>query len=364
MKAELLSLGLPTSGLKAELAARLTEAIAANPALETELDAAAPEDEQALQRVHVHWGGTSWSDKTEQATREPNLEDAISALGNLDGVNQARAKALSKVEPWREATLSYVLWKIYKFDPIRDCIPDLMHQLLVLIKQQTHATVDLFEAHNQHVWLNRVLKNFRADLPSWVSRGRRIPWHMTHKVLKAWTAEECLVWVRIVWQHVFLELKLSRAEDVDEATLKEINAFQQMWELIGDLYSALNHTNGMQGEPERVVEIAVSLVHFIDAGSIGGVDIFNNAFMTYTVHQLLHLVQYTLWWGNLWEHWCFVYERTAGLYTRLLRGWNHRNEAGACAWLQDRVHLKSVTEFHLQTNPVLHRELAGAYGLH
>lgn len=64
MKAELLSLGLPTSGLKAELAARLTEAIAANPALETELDAAAPEDEQALQRVHVHWGGTSWSDKT------------------------------------------------------------------------------------------------------------------------------------------------------------------------------------------------------------------------------------------------------------------------------------------------------------
>ena len=158
------------------------------------------------------------------------------------------------------------MYLMYKFDVIRDCIPDLMHQWNVVIKDFAYPTVDLFRAHNKHVWLDQKLKNLRSDLPTWVTRGRRIPWHMTYGVLSAWTAEECLVWVRIIWQVLFLEVKLSLQEEEDSAqkksALQEIDFVQQLWELVNALYSAINHVDGMQGNPETVVELAVALVSY------------------------------------------------------------------------------------------------------
>lgn len=38
--------------------------------------------------------------------------------------------------------------------------------------------------------------------------------------------------------------------------------FQQLWELVDALYSAINHVDGMQGNPETVVELAVALVSY------------------------------------------------------------------------------------------------------
>ena len=57
--------------------------------------------------------------------------------------------------------------------------------------------------------------------------------------------------------------------------------------------------------------------------SDGMVQFFGDGYVGYTSHLLTHVFQYTKWWGNLWEHMCFRYERKAGELSKKLKNWNH-----------------------------------------
>jgi len=238
-------------------------------------------------------------------------------------------------------------------------VPDWMHEIMVLCKQFMHATYDML----LHVLSKRpkgvpkfcytqLLLMFRKDIPTAYSRSRRIPWGMSHTDLKSWTAEECLVWLRLCWRHFFQELReyvRSWPESVLQAELLiEIGMFQTLWTHISGFYARLSHLNGMQGSPSNALDLAVDLVDFVANTKLGGRPFFSDGYCTYTFHVILHIVQFVLWWGNMPEHWCFLYERCAEVFTRLLRGYNHGANAGASGWLMDRTHLKLVCTLDLE----------------
>jgi hypothetical protein len=230
--------------------------------------------------VHVHWGGFTRDQLFAQATHEPDLDAAILACRAQLGVTQARAKVLASASGFQAASLGLMLHDVSGFDVIRDVIPDWMHEILVLVKQFMHGTYDLL-AHvldcapkgTTKFCYTHLLLMFRKDIPSPYSRARRIPWGMNHKQLKSWTAEECLVWLRLGWSFFFTELlAFVRGWPVSQLRaemLSEIGMFQTLWEHMTVLYAAMSHLNGMQGQPADVVELAVNLVDFVANGKLG-----------------------------------------------------------------------------------------------
>ena len=61
----------------------------------------------------------------------------------------------------------------------------------------------------------------------------------------------------------------------------------------------------------------------------GAKQFFADGYCGYTAHLLTHVFQYITWWGNLWEHMCFRYERKAGELTKKLVHWNHLGSLSA-----------------------------------
>ena len=61
----------------------------------------------------------------------------------------------------------------------------------------------------------------------------------------------------------------------------------------------------------------------------GAIQFFGDGYIGYTTHLLTHVYQYIKWWGNLWEHMCFRYERKAGELTKKLCHWNHQGSLSA-----------------------------------
>ena len=51
---------------------------------------------------------------------------------------------------------------------------------------------------------------------------------------------------------------------------------------------------------------------------------FAEGYISHTLHLMIHKGQCLEWWGNDWENWCFIFERTAGKYTKLLKHFNHK----------------------------------------
>jgi hypothetical protein len=285
----------------------------------------------------------------------------VTASRAQQGVSQAKGKKQATTSGFQSATIGLLLHDISGFDVIRDCIPDWMHEVMVLTKQFMHVTYDMLlymleKVQKQHVsgkkfdYANLLLM-FRRDIPSPYSRSRRIPWGLSHSQLKSWTAEECLVWIRVTWPHFFQELRAYVRSSVPslhkQDLLDELAMFQTLWQHMSDVYASLSHLDGMQGSPAAVREQCVNLVDFVANSTLKGRPFLGDAYCTYTLHVMLHLVQYVLWWGNLPEHWCFLYERCAGVFTRLLRGYNHSSDKGASSWLMDRTHIKLVSSLKL-----------------
>jgi hypothetical protein len=47
---------------------------------------------------------------------------------------------------------------------------------------------------------------------------------------------------------------------------------------------------------------------------------FAPGYITLCTHTLIHYGQYIEAWGNVWEWWCFEFERMAGVYTHIVSG--------------------------------------------
>lgn len=76
-------------------------------------------------------------------------------------------------------------------------------------------------------------------------------------------------------------------------------------------------------------------------GALKQVRLFSVSYMTYSAHQMQHMGRQVQQWGNIWEVWCFVFERLAGVYTRIIRGWNHSGDLGAFVF--SRLSLAAVS---------------------
>ena len=49
---------------------------------------------------------------------------------------------------------------------------------------------------------------------------------------------------------------------------------------------------------------------------------FGHGYATFNVHNTEHVGEQVAKWGNVWESWQFVIERTAGVFTNNVQGHN------------------------------------------
>ena len=278
---------------------------------------------------------------------EPDLLTIAKCATTPQKKTLAERKKCGTKTGWREATLALALYDLYGFDLARDVVPDLMHAAGNVIRDLARATVDMLQRCNLHVWCDVILKDFKRDLPPAFCQGRRIPWDLSHTAITSWSAEECLIWVRFVWRLLFAELRLSHTS-TGAVVPPLLDAVQHLWELLESALLPLLDQRGL--DPQKIGEVRegfVMLLHGMQETRLNGEPVLSLMYMTQTFHSLLHLPSFVEWWGNLTEHWCFVFERMAGLMTTTLRGYNHRGRhTGVGAWLSNRMMLSAVSRQH------------------
>jgi len=73
----------------------------------------------------------------------------------------------------------------------------------ILVKDLAHGLVNVLSVYNKHLWLPVVLKQYRSDMPAYITHGRRFPRDLSHALISMWSAEETLIFIRHQWRHVF-----------------------------------------------------------------------------------------------------------------------------------------------------------------
>ena len=139
----------------------------------------------------------------EQCGHHSAAADIDAAIKQLKGKSRTARKRLTESTGWGRWSVAEMLYEEYGFDYVADCIPDMMHCLMGLIKDLSRATVTMFEKHNDELWLDSILHKFKAMMPSVFVRGRRFPYGMSHAAIKSWSAEECLLFLRVTWRMLF-----------------------------------------------------------------------------------------------------------------------------------------------------------------
>ena len=164
---------------------------------------------------------------------------------------------------------------------------------------------------------------------------RRFPRHLTHGDLTSWSAEEMLIWIRLEWRHIFNVAQSMQMDEHEDALLSQVH---KAWVLLEDFVLSVLDRRGLQCTTAELGEKAVVYIHHLKTAQVHwpqgkgrayeDVFVVSHAYITITVHMLLHLGTFTQAWGNLWETWCFVFERMAGVYTHICVGWNFSNALG------------------------------------
>ena len=250
--------------------------------------------------------------------------------------NKTQREKAQKSIGWREET---VVWDLPGFDPTLDTIDDAMHMFASIIRDFAHGTIDavLLVPALKDFDFTACLRTFRMNLPSTLKQGRRFPRSFAHAGLSSWSAEECLVWLRLEWRHVFnclAEHSLVHMGKVPSI----VQAVGVLWEKLEVLVLALLDRRGVQCELDEVQEMAVAVIeHLKNCQAFGWKKneesstrkcVFSHAYVTLTVHNLCHIAKYIQSWGNVFESWCFVFERLAGVYTHMVSAWNHKGTLG------------------------------------
>jgi len=71
------------------------------------------------------------------------------------------------------------------------------------VKDLAHGLVNVLTVYNEHLWLPLILKQYRSDMPAYITHGRRFPRDLSHASISMWSAEETLIFIRHQWRHVF-----------------------------------------------------------------------------------------------------------------------------------------------------------------
>lgn len=237
------------------------------------------------------------------------VAEAVNAASD-SSVPRTRSAKESSASGWKRASLTRMLNELYGLSMQRDVLIDGMHNIMSLVKDLAHATVSMFQGHNQELWLDKVLQQIRAMLPNVFTNGRRVPHDLSHAALKSWAAEECLVWLRLIWRLLFQECL--DAKESREETGELFYSVMRAWELLEAALLPLIDRRGTQGTIEDQLRPILEYIEYLKSATVDGVRVFSAAYVTYSVHQIVHIPMQVSDWGNLWESWCFVFERIAG----------------------------------------------------
>jgi hypothetical protein len=194
------------------------------------------------------------------------------------------------------------------------------------------------------MFIDHLFYAFRRNMGPSFSRGRRFPRDLTHAAISAWSAEECLIFLRLEWRWFLQQFR----DSWDLAGVEVPEVFQVLeaaWIHLENLFLPLLDRRGCQQSATQVKHNAYAYVLHLAKATIDGRQAFCIALHTYTLHSVLHLWQHLLWWGNPFEMWCFKYERMAAELTQLLAGWNGRGEAGG--FIARKMALKHASSVHM-----------------
>ena len=95
--------------------------------------------------------------------------------------------------------------------------------------------------------------NFRRDLPSALTSGRRFLRGLEHASLKMESAEECLTFIRLGWRPLF-EAVYEVLEEDGEQVPEVLDAVKDAWELLESLIFQLLDRRGTQNLEELNIE--------------------------------------------------------------------------------------------------------------
>jgi hypothetical protein len=194
------------------------------------------------------------------------------------------------------------------------------------------------------MFVDHLFYGFRRNMSSSFSGGRRFPRDMSHAAISSWSAEECLIFLRLEWRWFLQQFRDSW--ELSSMEVPEVfEVLQTAWANLEKLFLPLLDRRGCQISPLEVKQNAYGYVLHLAKETIGGKQGFSLALQTYTLHSVIHLWQHLIWWGNSFEMWCFKYERMAAELTQLLRGWNGRGEPGS--FIARKMALKHASTVHM-----------------
>jgi hypothetical protein len=148
------------------------------------------------------------------------------------------------------------------------------------------------------------------------------------------------VWVRLIWKPLFqvlIDARRGAGQDVPPL----FGVMKRVWELLERAMLPLLDRRGTAPDIPDLQRRAIEFVDYVDAARLDSVRVFSAAYVTISFHQLAHMPLMVIWWGNIWEYWCFVFERIAGVYTQLLRRFNDRGELST--FLFNRLALRDIS---------------------
>jgi hypothetical protein len=193
-------------------------------------------------------------------------------------------------------------------------------------------------------FIDHLFYGFRRNMGPSFARGRRFPRNLTHAAISAWSAEECLIFLRLEWRWFLQQFRDSW--DLAGVEVPEVfQVLEKAWVLLENLLLPLLDRRGCQLTPLEVKHTAYAYVLHLAKATVGGQQAFCIALQTYTLHSVLHLWQHLVWTGNAFEMWCFKYERMAAELTQLLAGWNGRGEPGG--FIARKMALKHASTVHM-----------------
>jgi hypothetical protein len=298
----------------------------------------------------------------EAGDKEPPTEEEVCVYMEAitdETKSKNERKEIGKFVGWTHVGLLYHFVIMYHFCLIKDVPPDLMHLSMVLIKDLLRITVTILSGWQGQpednpcginewdfgFWLHMLASFFRRNMHPGFSTGRRYFKLLSHEAIASWTAEECLIWLRLQWRFFlqqFIDMYLDRGLVVPEILLVLVTA----WELLAAVLLPYMDRRGVVVPVDELKMNAVKYQAHMRDAKVGGKRAFSLGFLGYTAHSTIHLHKYVQWWGALWELWCFKFERVASELTQMLTGWS--TQGGAAEFLARRLALKRYTTHKVQ----------------
>jgi len=88
-------------------------------------------------------------------------------------------------------------------------------------------------------------------------------------------------------------------------------------------------------------ELVLDYLSHLQNAKVGEVYTFSHGYRTFTSHLVQHLPSYCEEWNDVFEWWCFVYERFAGVLTKKLRCFNKNTRVdvhlGSCLSMEAAI---------------------------